>query len=95
MYTILSEITLYRINCNKNETGQVKKYKTGCIPADWKMANVVPVHKKGSKTEVNNYFSDKYYYENLWKGNPGWISEELVFKQYTYNFTMTLYKNSI
>lgn len=30
-------------------------YKTGSIPADWKMANVVPIHKKGSKTEVNNY----------------------------------------
>ena len=30
-------------------------YSTGCIPADWKMANVVPVHKKGSKAEVTNY----------------------------------------
>ena len=30
-------------------------YKTESIPADWKMANVVPIHKKGSKTEVNNY----------------------------------------
>ena len=30
-------------------------YSSGCIPADWKLANVVPVHKKGSKAEVTNY----------------------------------------
>ena len=30
-------------------------YETGNIPTDWKLANVVPVHKKGSKSEVNNY----------------------------------------
>ena len=30
-------------------------YKSGCIPAEWKMANVVPIHKKGSKGEVTNY----------------------------------------
>ena len=30
-------------------------YSTGCIPADWKLANIVPVHKKGSKAEVTNY----------------------------------------
>lgn len=30
-------------------------YKTGCIPADWKIANVVPIHKKGSKIEASNY----------------------------------------
>ena len=30
-------------------------YTTGHIPSDWKLANVVPVHKKGSKTEVSNY----------------------------------------
>ena len=30
-------------------------YTTGHIPADWKMANVVPIHKKGSKSEVTNY----------------------------------------
>ena len=30
-------------------------YNTGCIPKDWKMANVVPVHKKGSKDDVENY----------------------------------------
>jgi len=30
-------------------------YSNGCIPADWKLANVVPVHKKGSKAEVTNY----------------------------------------
>ena len=25
------------------------------IPKDWKIANVVPVHKKGSKMSVENY----------------------------------------
>ena len=30
-------------------------YRTGKIPSDWKLANVVPVHKKGSKSEVSNY----------------------------------------
>ena len=30
-------------------------YETGNIPADWKLANVVPIHKKGSKSEVGNY----------------------------------------
>ena len=29
--------------------------KTGSIPCEWKMANVVPVFKKGSKTLVENY----------------------------------------
>ena len=32
-----------------------KSYCTGDIPADWKLANVVPIHKKGSKVEVSNY----------------------------------------
>ena len=30
-------------------------YNTGQIPNDWKLANVVPVHKKGSKADVENY----------------------------------------
>ncbi len=30
-------------------------YESGKIPGDWKMANVVPVHKKGSKSDVTNY----------------------------------------
>lgn len=30
-------------------------YNTGQIPNDWKFANVVPVHKKGSKVSVENY----------------------------------------
>ena len=30
-------------------------YNTGSIPSEWKHANVVPVHKKGSKTCVENY----------------------------------------
>ena len=30
-------------------------FSTGQIPTDWKSANVVPVHKKGDKTNVENY----------------------------------------
>ena len=30
-------------------------YYTGIIPVEWKLANVVPVHKKGSKSDVENY----------------------------------------
>ena len=30
-------------------------YRTGVLPSDWKIANVVPVHKKGSKNNVENY----------------------------------------
>ena len=30
-------------------------YNTGCIPNEWKLAHVVPVHKKGSKGNIENY----------------------------------------
>ncbi len=30
-------------------------YNTGCIPRDWKLAHVAPVHKKGSKDNIENY----------------------------------------
>ena len=30
-------------------------YNTGIIPQEWKDANVVPVHKKGTKIDVENY----------------------------------------
>ena len=30
-------------------------YNTGQIPDEWKLANVVPVHKRGSKLSVENY----------------------------------------
>ena len=30
-------------------------YNTGQVPDEWKLANVVPVHKKGSKASVENY----------------------------------------
>ena len=32
-----------------------KSYRTGSIPQKWKLANIVPVHKKGSKADVKNY----------------------------------------
>ena len=30
-------------------------YRTGIIPTEWKIANIVPVHKKGDKNPINNY----------------------------------------
>ena len=30
-------------------------YNTGCIPSEWKLANVVPVFKKGGKDNIENY----------------------------------------
>ena len=30
-------------------------YNTGCVPREWKVANVVPIHKKGAKDNVENY----------------------------------------
>ena len=30
-------------------------YSSGIIPHEWKLANVVPVHKKGTKQDVSNY----------------------------------------
>ena len=29
--------------------------ETGVLPADWKQANVTPIHKKGDRTEAKNY----------------------------------------
>ena len=30
-------------------------YNSGSIPREWKLANVVPIHKKGSKENIENY----------------------------------------
>ena len=30
-------------------------YNTGCIPREWKLAHVVPIHKKGPKENIENY----------------------------------------
>ena len=30
-------------------------YQTGEVPDDWRLGNVVPVHKKGDKTDPGNY----------------------------------------
>jgi len=32
-----------------------ESYSQGLLPADWKKANIVPIFKKGSKTDANNY----------------------------------------
>ena len=32
-----------------------KIYYSGNVPMDWKQANVVPIHKKGDKTDISNY----------------------------------------
>ena len=32
-----------------------KSFASGHIPTQWKQANVVPVHKKGNKSQVSNY----------------------------------------
>jgi len=32
-----------------------KSLQTGEVPSDWKLANVTPIHKKGTKTQVTNY----------------------------------------
>ena len=29
---------------------------TGTYPAIWKRSNVIPIHKKGSKNQIGNYF---------------------------------------
>ena len=30
-------------------------FKTGSLPADWKLAHIVPIHKKGDKSDIKNY----------------------------------------
>ena len=30
-------------------------YNSGTLPAEWKLANIVPIHKKGSKDDIENY----------------------------------------
>ena len=32
-----------------------KTLETGCAPKDWKLANVVTLHKKGSMSKAGNY----------------------------------------
>ena len=30
-------------------------YRVGCLPSEWKTSNIVPVHKKDNKSNVQNY----------------------------------------
>ena len=32
-----------------------KSFQDSCLPDDWKRANVTPLHKKGSRLDVNNF----------------------------------------
>ena len=32
-----------------------KSFSTGMLPADWKIANITPIHKKGNKHKKENY----------------------------------------
>jgi len=32
-----------------------QSFQSGCLPADWKSANVVPIFKKGKRGDVSNY----------------------------------------
>ena len=47
-------------NCSKSLSYPLYKlfnlvYNTGCIPSEWKLANVVPIHKKDDKNKVVNH----------------------------------------
>ena len=53
-----------------------RSFQSGCIPVQWKQGNVVPVHKKGDKSQVSNYrpisllrilskVMEKYIYNHL------------------------------
>jgi hypothetical protein len=45
-----------------------KSLQTGCIPTDWKHANVAPAYKKGEKYNTANYRPIsliEYFYLNL------------------------------
>ena len=53
--------------------------KLGKVPDEWKMANIVPIHKKGSTTEVKNYRPISLI------SCVGKVMEKIVFK-YMYNF---------
>ncbi|CAJ0946848.1 unnamed protein product [Ranitomeya imitator] len=39
----------------ENHTRQRDSIATGSVPQDWRIANVVPIFKKGSKSEPGNY----------------------------------------
>ena len=32
-----------------------KSLTTGCLPKDWRVANITPIHKKGSRHQPGNY----------------------------------------
>ena len=31
-------------------------YNTKCIPEQWKVAKIIPIFKKGSKNQIENYY---------------------------------------
>ena len=54
-------------------------YNTGYLPADWKAANIVPVHKKGPKDNIENYRPISLT-SLVMKTFERMIKEELLFK---------------
>ena len=53
-------------------------YTTGKLPEQWKVSKIVPAHKKGSKTEIENYRP----IANLCSGSK--VFEKLILKQIHY-----------
>ena len=45
------------------------KWSTGEVPEDWRRAVIIPVHKKGSRTECSNYRGI-----SLQLFQPGWLA---------------------
>ena len=43
------------IHTKLNEILYFVSYKTGLLPDDWKAANIIPIHKKGPKDNIENY----------------------------------------
>ena len=55
-----------------------KIYKTNCIPDQWKISKVIPIFKKGPKTQIENYRP----IANLCSASK--VFEKLILKQIHY-----------
>ena len=45
---------------------------SGSFPSDWKQAKVIPIHKSGSKKDLDNYLYQSLSYRQLQKSLKGW-----------------------